>query len=55
MTDQEYLMYRIICKISDIEAPIVFKGLFISKQRVNYKAHFARKRLYSNRKTDQRY
>jgi len=31
MTDQERLMYQIIGKISDINAPIVFKGALITK------------------------
>ena len=31
MTGQEKLMYRIIGKISDINAPLVFKGALITK------------------------
>ena len=31
MTEQEHLMYQIIGKISDINAPIVFKGALITK------------------------
>ena len=31
MTEQEHLMYQIIGKISEINAPIVFKGALITK------------------------